>query len=104
MMDFAILCPVWQLGAGRDSPMQSLNDALSEPLKQFVDDQIAQRRYSDMTDYVCDLIRADEERLAEEQRAALAHDDDAPVVLGDWRAIRQNAVAQAKKRAPAVPD
>jgi putative addiction module CopG family antidote len=42
--------------------MQSLNISLPEPLKEFVDGQIAAGRYSSASEYVCELIRADEKR------------------------------------------
>jgi antitoxin ParD1/3/4 len=51
--------------------MQSMNISLPEPLKQFVDGQIAQGRYSSVSKYVRELIRADEKRKAEEQFEAL---------------------------------
>jgi antitoxin ParD1/3/4 len=41
---------------------------LPDPLKQFVDGQIAQGRYSSAGEYVRELIRADEKRTAEDQR------------------------------------
>ncbi len=81
--------------------MHKLHITLPDTLKLFMDEQIAKGRYGDYTDYICDLIRADEERLADLQRDALAAeappDDRSPTVLGDWRAIRQEAVAQAKR-------
>jgi antitoxin ParD1/3/4 len=47
--------------------MQSINISLPDPLKQFVDGQIAQSRYSSSSEYVRELIRADEKRKAEDQ-------------------------------------
>ena len=44
--------------------MQSMNISLPDPLKQFVDGQIAQGRYSSASEYVRELIRADEKRKA----------------------------------------
>ncbi|WP_295454615.1 type II toxin-antitoxin system ParD family antitoxin [uncultured Thiodictyon sp.] len=46
--------------------MQTVNISLPDPLKQFVDGQVAQGRYSSASDYVRELIRADEKRNAEE--------------------------------------
>ena len=40
--------------------MQSMNISLPEPLKQFVDGQISEGRYSSASEYVRELIRADE--------------------------------------------
>ena len=46
--------------------MQSMNISLPDPLKQFVDGQIAQGRYSSVSEYMRELIRADERRKAED--------------------------------------
>ena len=51
--------------------MQSMNISLPEPLKEFVDGQIAVGRYSNASEYVCELIRADEKRKAEERLETL---------------------------------
>ncbi|HRF73133.1 MAG TPA: type II toxin-antitoxin system ParD family antitoxin, partial [Accumulibacter sp.] len=47
-----------------------MNISLPDPLKKFVDGQIAQGRYSSVSEYVRELIRADEKRKAEEQLEA----------------------------------
>ena len=47
--------------------MQRINISLPDPLKQFVDGQIAQGRYSSSSEYVRELIRADEKLKAEDQ-------------------------------------
>ncbi len=51
--------------------MQSMNISLPEPLKQFVELQIASGRYSSASEYVRELIRDDEKRRAEERMEAL---------------------------------
>ena len=43
--------------------MQSMNISLPDPLKQFVDGQIAEGRYSSVSEYVRELIRRDQDRL-----------------------------------------
>src|SRR4051812_25067258 len=43
----------------KESAMQSMNISLPDPLKEFVDGQIAQGRYSSASEYVRELIRAD---------------------------------------------
>ena len=81
--------------------MQSMNISLPDPLKQFVDGQIAQGRYSSVSEYVRELIRADEKRKAEEQLEALLleglHGKEIAMTRADWQAIRQVAAAQVKK-------
>ena len=81
--------------------MQSMNISLPDPLKQFVDAQIAQGRYSSVSEYIRELIRADEKRKAEEQLETLLLEglqgEEAEFTHEDWQAIRQEAVAQVKK-------
>lgn len=82
--------------------MQSMNISLPEPLKQFVDGQVAAGRYSSASEYVRELIRADEKRKAEERLEALLleglQSDEASMTPNDWQAIRQEALAQVKAR------
>jgi antitoxin ParD1/3/4 len=51
--------------------MQSMNISLPEPLKEFVDGPIAAGRYSSVSEYVREFIRADEKRKAEERLETL---------------------------------
>ena len=81
--------------------MQSMNISLPEPLKQFVDGQIAQGRYSSVSEYVRELIRADERRRAEEQLETFLLEglqgEEAAFTREDWQTIRQEALTQVKK-------
>ena len=81
--------------------MQSMNISLPDPLKKFVDTQIAQGRYSSVSEYVRELIRADEKRKAEEQLETLLLEglqgQEAAFTRADWQAIRQEALIQVKK-------
>jgi putative addiction module CopG family antidote len=54
-----------------------MNISLPERMKAFVDSQIAQGRYSSVSEYVRDLIKDDERRKAEEQLEALLLKGDA---------------------------
>jgi antitoxin ParD1/3/4 len=82
--------------------MQSMNISLPEPLKQFVDRQIAQGRYGSVSEYVRELIRADEKRKAEEQLEALLleglNSPESELTSGDWSAIRKEALARLEAR------
>ena len=51
--------------------MQSMNISLPEPLKHFVELQIASGRYSSASEYVRELIRDDEKRREEKQLETL---------------------------------
>lgn len=82
--------------------MQSMNISLPEPLKQFVDGQIAQGRYSSVSEYVRELIRDDEKRKAQEQLEALLLEglqgEAQAMTAEDWTAIRKDALATLKAR------
>jgi antitoxin ParD1/3/4 len=82
--------------------MESMNISLPEPLKLFVDRQIAQGRYSSASEYVRELIRADEKRKAEELlEAKLLEGLNGPereLTRADWAAIRQDALARLEAR------
>ena len=82
--------------------MLSMNISLPEPLKQFVDGQIAAGRYSSVSEYVRELIREDEKRKAEERLEALLleglHGEEAELTRADWQDIRKEALAQVKAR------
>ena len=78
--------------------MQSMNISLPDPLKEFVDGQIARDRYSSVSEYVRELIRAGERRKAQEQLEALLLDgprgDETAFTRQDWHTIRQDALAR----------
>lgn len=82
--------------------MQSMNISLPEPLKQFVDGQISTGRYSSASEYVRELIRADEKRKAEEQLEAKLMEGlnsaETELTAADWRAIRTEALAKVEAR------
>ncbi len=82
--------------------MQSMNISLPDPLKQFVDGQIAQGRYSSVSEYMRELIRADEKRGAEEQLEAKLLEGlssaESELTPEDWCAIRKEALAKVEAR------
>jgi antitoxin ParD1/3/4 len=82
--------------------MQSMNISLPEPLKAFVDGQIAAGRYSSASEYVRELIRADEKRKAEERLEALLleglQSTGTALTPADWSEIRQQTIAKVKAR------
>jgi antitoxin ParD1/3/4 len=76
-----------------------MNISLPDPLKQFVDSQVTGGRYSSASEYVRELIRADERRQALE--AALLEglaSPEAPLDAEDWSAIRAEAVSRLAAR------
>jgi antitoxin ParD1/3/4 len=82
--------------------MQSLNISLPESLKEFVAGQIAAGRYSSASEYVRELIRADEKRKAEERLETLLLEGlqsaETELTPADWSEIRQEAIVQVKAR------
>jgi antitoxin ParD1/3/4 len=51
--------------------METMNIALPEPMKVFVQEQVDQGRYSVASEYVRELIRQDQKRKAQERLEAL---------------------------------
>jgi antitoxin ParD1/3/4 len=85
--------------------VESMNISLPEPLKQFVDGQIAAGRYSSASEYIRELIREDEKRKAEERLETLLLEglqgEESELTRNDWMAIRKEArarIAANKKR------
>ncbi|MDE1949214.1 MAG: type II toxin-antitoxin system ParD family antitoxin [Burkholderiales bacterium] len=79
-----------------------MNISLPDPLKQFVDKQISTGRYSSASEYVRELIRADEKRKAEQQLEAKLleglNSSEGDLTPADWSAIRKEALAQVEAR------
>ena len=84
--------------------MQSMNISLPDPMKQFVDGQIGQGRYSSVSEYVRELIRADEKLKATELLEAKLLDGlnsaESELTPDDWKAIRKEAMARLNARKP----
>ena len=85
--------------------MDSMNISLPEPMKDFVDRQIASGRYGSASEYVRALIREDEKRKAEERLEALLLEglqgEESELTREDWSAIRDEArarLAASRKR------
>jgi len=82
--------------------MQSMNISLPDPLKEFVDGQVSRGRYSSASEYVRELIRADEKRKAEDElEARLLEGLSGPekqLTPAGWRDIRKKAMAELKAR------
>jgi antitoxin ParD1/3/4 len=80
--------------------MESMNISLPEPLKQFVDEQIAGGRYGSVSEYVRSLIREDEKRKAQErlETLLLLNTEESPLTSADWACIRQEALARVQRK------
>lgn len=82
--------------------MQTMNISLPAPLKEFVDHQIAEGRYSSVSEYVRELIRQDEKRKAQDRLEALLLEGleggESAWTHQDFEDIRKEALAQLKAR------
>lgn len=88
--------------ADEDAAMRTIAILLPEPLKKFVDGEIASGRYSSASEYIQELIREDEKQKAEERVEALLLEglqgQETALMRDDWNAIRQEALAKLKAR------
>jgi antitoxin ParD1/3/4 len=82
--------------------MQTMNISLPDPLKDFVEHQIADGRYSSVSEYIRELIREDEKRKAQERLETMLLEgltgDSAEMTRQDWKDIRAEAVSLLKSR------
>jgi antitoxin ParD1/3/4 len=83
--------------------MHTMNIAIPEQLKAFVQREVERRGYSSVSEYVRDLIRGDQERQA---IAALEADilkglesgPSTPMTQEDWQAIRHEVRRHSAQR------
>jgi antitoxin ParD1/3/4 len=82
--------------------MESMNISLPEAMKQFVDGQISTGRYSSASEYVRELIRADERRKAQDQLETKLleglNSAESEMTAADWVDIRKQALARVDAR------
>jgi len=82
--------------------MQTMNISLPDTLKDFVDAQIITGRYSSVSEYVRDLIRADEKRKAEARLEAMLLEGlaspETELTRRDFEDIRKEALSRLKAR------
>jgi antitoxin ParD1/3/4 len=82
--------------------MESMNISLPEPMKQFVDSQISTGRYGSASEYVRELIRADERRKAQDQLEAKLleglNSAESEMTPADWADLRKEALARVEAR------
>lgn len=74
--------------------MDTMNIALPEDMKQFVQEQVAGGGYSSVSEYVRELIRTDRKEklraaLEAEVLKGLRSGDSTPMTDEDWEAIRR---------------
>ena len=87
-----------------------INISLPDPLKDFVDEQVSERRLSSASDYVGELIREEQKRRAKEKLEELLLEglNSGPAIEVDddfWRERRadllaRHAESQARRSRP----
>lgn len=82
--------------------MTSMNVSLPESMRRFIEDQIATGGYGTVSEYFRELVRADKQRKAEDELAALLlqgikSGKATPMTNQDWTEIR----AEVRRRAAA---
>ncbi|MGW8256088.1 MAG: type II toxin-antitoxin system ParD family antitoxin [Thermoguttaceae bacterium] len=83
--------------------METMNIALPKPMKVFVQSQVTKRGYSSVSEYVRELIRADQDErawsaLEAEILKGLQSGKPTAMTREDWKAIRQEVHRRRAKR------
>jgi antitoxin ParD1/3/4 len=83
--------------------MQTMNISLPDPMKQYVEEQVSAGGYGSASEYVRELVRADQKYKAKEQLEqtlldALNSGDPLEITPRMWNEVRQNLRARAKER------
>ena len=83
--------------------MQSMNISLPDQLKDYVDEQVGSGRYSSASEYVRELIRADEKRKSQEKLETLLVEglrssEPTDMTRQDWDDIRRDGARELEAR------
>jgi antitoxin ParD1/3/4 len=82
--------------------MQTMNISLPDPLKEFVEHQIADGRYSSVSEYIRELIRDDEKRKSQERLEQMLLEglagESTEMTRQDWNDIRSEALSVLRGR------
>jgi len=83
--------------------METMNIALPEPLKEFVQRRVAEEGYSSVSEYIRELIRAQQKQLAKDHLEAeilkgLQSGDPTPMTRDDWDHLRNELRRRHGKR------
>jgi antitoxin ParD1/3/4 len=86
--------------------MQTMNISLPDPMKQFVEEQVSAGAYSSASEYVRELVRADQKRHAKEQLEqimlkAINSGEAIDVTPEMLEEVRQRLRARSAQRKPA---
>lgn len=83
--------------------METMNVAIPGPLKQFVQERVCGGGYGSVSEYIRELIRADQKRAARERIEAeilkgLDSGDAVEMDTDDWKAIREEVLRRHSAR------
>jgi antitoxin ParD1/3/4 len=86
--------------------MQTMNISLPDPLKGFVEHQIADGRYSSVSEYIRELIRDDEKRKSQERLEQMLLEglagESTEMTRQDWNDIRTEPLSLLRDRIKSV--
>ena len=87
--------------------MQTMNISLPDPMKQYVEEQVTVGDYSSASEYMRELVRADQKRNAREQLEltlleSLAEGEAEEVTPEFWSTLRAELGKRAKARQTAL--
>jgi antitoxin ParD1/3/4 len=83
--------------------VQTLNISLPDAMKQYADERVASGEYGSVSEYLSELVRADQlsqvrEQLEQELLDALRSGDPVEVTPAMWDDLRQRIQARAQAR------
>ena len=83
--------------------MQTMNISLPDPMKQYVDEQVIAGEYSSASEYMRQLVRADQKRHAREQfeqtlLASLSEGEAEEATPEFWSTLRAEFNKRSKAR------
>jgi antitoxin ParD1/3/4 len=87
----------------KDFAMQTMNISLPDPMKQYVEEQVTVGDYSSASEYMRELVRADQKRNAREQLErtlleSLLEGDAQEATPEFWATLRTELSKRAKSR------
>jgi antitoxin ParD1/3/4 len=87
----------------KDFAMQTMNISLPDPMKQFVEEQVTAGDYSSASEYMRELVRAEQKRSAKEQLErtlleSLLEGEAQEATPEFWGAVRAELSKRAKAR------
>ena len=83
--------------------MQTMNISLPDPMKQYVEERVTAGDYSSASEYMRELVRADQKRNAKEQLEltlleSLAEGEAKEVTPEFWASLRSELSKRSKAR------